>query len=100
MNAKEQLEAIEALLIEERLAIRSMSSANVLALAERKGQMFNDFLQVSPEERKAVQKDFERIVASLQRNCILVAHARDCVRDAVEILQNARMPTSRLSVTG
>ncbi len=75
---------LEALLREEREAIRQLDSARVLAYAERKQALVESLKQQGGgtlSEENATR--LRAIAPALRHNSVLLAHARDVLRDAL-----------------
>ncbi len=83
MNAHAAAEELRALLEEERVAIRKMDSAAVAASAERKVRLLEVLSACAVNERQEVATELGALVPELKRNGVLLAHARDCLRDAI-----------------
>lgn len=147
----ELLTRLEALLVEERVAIRRLDGGRVLELADEKERLMAALRQAPPPSpaasppsalvrgrtagqalpsasRSLVQKPatpaptaaaqaqklaadrMRRLGDDLRRNAVLLAHARDCIRDVVAGAQStlpampgrqaSPLPGRRISVTG
>ncbi len=105
----EVLAELEQLLEDEREAIRRLDGQRVLALAGRKQALFA-MLCESPQSlsHDAVVR-LQALMPQLRRNGVLLAHARNILRDAATIVARARPaalpfapagPGSTLSVRG
>lgn len=75
--------ALEALLTEERAAIRALDGPAVDHAAARKVALVEALRRFPPEALRAEGKHVVRLVAQLRQNGVLLAHARDCLRDAI-----------------
>lgn len=75
--------ALEALLTEERAAIRALDGPAVDHAASRKLALVEALRNFPPEALRAEGRHITRLVAQLRQNGVLLAHARDCLRDAV-----------------
>lgn len=149
----ELLTRLEALLVEERAAIRRLDGERVLELANEKERLMAALRQAPPapsppapspppallrgraagqalpsaarapgqktaapapkavaQEQKPAVDRMRRLGDDLRRNAVLLAHARDCIRDVVVGAQSALpampgrqagpLPGRRISVTG
>jgi hypothetical protein len=76
---------LEQLLRDEREAIRKLDGARVLSYAERKGALVGSLQQrrgtLSPENLRRLRA----IAPALRHNSVLLAHARDILRDALRV---------------
>lgn len=96
-EAHEALDRLEALLDEERLALRRLDAAAVLSIAHQKESVLTalseDGVLAVPELRDRVRA----FVMHLRHNGVLLAQARDVVRDALRAgraeLELGRFPT-------
>ena len=101
---------LERVLREEREAIRRLDAAKVLDLAREKESSMAALsaLRGSLDDRQ--KERLRALVPTLRQNGILLAHARDILRDAIAVARAAqrpangaaaaRMPTRLLSVRG
>lgn len=83
MTAHAAADELRALLSEERLAIRKLDSAAVAAAAERKQQLLEVLTACAVDDRATVLSELGALVPELRRNGVLLAHARDFLRDAI-----------------
>jgi hypothetical protein len=83
VNAHAAAEELRALLEEERIAIRTMDSAAVAASAERKVRLLEVLSACAANEQQTVVTELGALLPELKRNGVLLAHARDCLRDAI-----------------
>ena len=81
-SADELLDRLETLLGEERLAIRQLDALQVEACAEEKERLFIELKQ-ELVGRRELHGRVVRIMRCARQNCVLLAYARDCVRDAM-----------------
>ncbi|MBK7395608.1 MAG: hypothetical protein IPJ34_04720 [Myxococcales bacterium] len=77
------LAALDALLIEERRAIRKLDGLAVDHAAVRKLTLVRLVQGFSQPELRAEGATLTRVIAALRQNGVLLAHARDCLRDAI-----------------
>ncbi len=76
------IDQLERLLREERDAIKRLDGARVLAFAKQKEELVASL--VADAGLDAGRKDrLRRLVPALRENGVLLAHARDIVRDAL-----------------
>jgi hypothetical protein len=74
---------LEALVPDERAALRRLDSAAVADAAEEKERLFV-LLAAAPEaELRPFAERLRKLAVELRHNCVLLMHARDCVRDAL-----------------
>lgn len=123
MNATTALDRLEDLLGQERDALRRMDidaiEAHVvekeLLLASLQAALEDEGLEpLDRGDRRTVASRFARLVPALRHNGLLLAHGRDCLRDAIGAVvgESTRpaagpgskgplvRPGSRISVTG
>jgi hypothetical protein len=109
------LTRLEALLKEEREAIAALSADRVARLAAEKEVLFSILETATEPERRAFAPRLHALAPALRHNGVLLAHARDCLRDALATIAG-EMPSvappraaspsvpaprrTRLSVTG
>ena len=106
------LSRLEALLLEERVAITSMDAVAVEAASFEKERLFSVLMRADGTERRAHGARLRKVVVDVRRNGVLLAHARDCLRDvllavhgpALELHTDPSRPTIRpgasISLTG
>lgn len=82
MTPEARLDQIERLLDEERAAIRSLDGERVSAIADEKLSLLSD-LQLRLEGRRDLSDRLRTMTANLRRNAVLLANARDCLRDVI-----------------
>jgi predicted nucleotidyltransferase len=109
MDPNSLLSRLEALLDEERAAIVGLDAARVERAADEKQALLDALVRGAPLDA-ALQPRLGALRGALQHNLILLAHARDCVRDALAALRlgglvpsgagGASRPASRIHVTG
>jgi hypothetical protein len=118
MDLTQAVNRIEELLVEEREAIRRLDSERVANAAAEKEALLAQLAGAPSAERTHVAPRLRGLIPALRHNGVLLAHARDCVRDALIVLGqspppedlNARdlahpnaslaRPGQRISVTG
>ena len=97
MNVGAVIARLEALVPDERAALRRLDSAAVADHAEEKERLFV-LLSAAPESELRPYAERLRVLAiELRHNCVLLMHARDCVRDALAAagMAPARPATTR-----
>ncbi|MGD0677150.1 MAG: hypothetical protein ABSC94_17175 [Polyangiaceae bacterium] len=90
------IEQLEQLLKDEREAIRRLDGATVLAFARRKQELM---LQLQGRDGKLdarVASRLRALVPALRKNSVLLAHARDILRDALSAVGIAPPRASKL----
>jgi hypothetical protein len=85
MTLDAALGRLESLLEQEREAIRKVDADGIVRLSEEKESLMQLILQGGLAERADLRQRFERLVDGLGRNGVLLAHARNCVRDVVQL---------------
>ncbi len=80
------LEVLEA----ERAAIRKLDGRGVSEAAVRKAELAAELTGLAPAEIDAAREDLGRLRSELRRNGTLLAHARSCLRDVMDIAAQAR----------
>lgn len=113
MNAEEILHQLDALLTAEQEAIRALDANLALAHAEKKLELF-EALAHAGKGRTDLDAQVVSIARRARQNAMLLAFARDCLRDAMGTVAHhlntrpdaTRAPASplrkglRVSVTG
>lgn len=106
MSPEQALDRIDQLLDEERAALRRLDGARVDALTDEKAALVRA-LQECVAERPDLAPRLRVTAAGLRRNAVLLAHARDCLRDVLSSFQdvpgtraNGAAPPTRLSLRG
>jgi hypothetical protein len=74
---------LEQLLREEREAIRQLDSARVVSYAERKEALVGDLKQGGAALSADNAARLRALAPALRHNSVLLAHARDVLRDAL-----------------
>ena len=86
------LAELDQLVGEEREAIRRLDGSRVLELATRKQALVQDLCQhrttMSPEHVNTLRA----LVSRLRQNGVLLAHARNVLRDAVAVMRRESQP--------
>jgi hypothetical protein len=106
MDGADVISSLDALLRDERAAIVRLDAAAVERAAEQK-QALLAALSAGPPLDAAAAARLGALRPALQHNLILLAHARDCLRDALAAVhlgargaRGGRHPRARLHVTG
>ncbi len=101
-SARETVDALLDVLAEERAAIRRVDATAVADAARQKERLAKVLGTLSLAELGTVSGDFPTLRAELRRNGILLAHARSCINEVLEIvaprLGGARRGTLRARV--
>jgi hypothetical protein len=84
-TARETVDALLAVLSEERAAIRRVDTAKVALAAQTKERLAKELGALSLDELVTVSTDLPLLRAELRRNGVLLAHARSCVAELLEI---------------
>jgi hypothetical protein len=74
-----------ALLDEERGAIRKLDGKTVARAAAAKEALVETLGSCPPDELRELEPELPRLRAELRRNGVLLAHARSCLTEAVEL---------------
>lgn len=102
MNAVAALAELHSVLDRERAAIRRMDSAAVDACTTEKAPLF-EAVSVAARAGAIRQGELRQLQVELRRNGVLLAFARDCVRDVLGIGTPKRAQATRgvrISVSG
>ncbi len=86
----------ELLLEEERVALRGLDGHRVGAIADEKTALIDQLQQVGVAARTDLSPRLRNLSAGLRRNAVLLAHARDCLRDVLSVIHGA--PTGALNM--
>jgi hypothetical protein len=84
-TARETVDALLVVLTEERAAIRRVDTAKVAEMAQAKERLAKELGAISLEELATVSNDLPVLRAELRRNGVLLAHARSCVAELLDI---------------
>lgn len=85
MTAEELLRTMRAALAEEREGIRRLDADAVARATAAKESVLAQLQNAKPEDRAALHGALAELKVELRRNLILLAHARDFLREAVEL---------------
>jgi flagellar biosynthesis/type III secretory pathway chaperone len=97
VNFAHALDRMESLLEEERAAIRRIDVDRVVALSEEKQAIMQAVAACDYQSERALHSRFRSIVMRMRENGVLLAHARNCVRD---VLQLVTSPAATYGATG
>lgn len=84
-TARETVDALLLVLAEERAAIRRVDTSAVASAARTKEQLAKELGAISLAELVTVSTKLPLLRAELRRNGVLLAHARACVAELLEI---------------
>lgn len=113
MSPEEAKTELDRLLTDEQTAIRALDANLAIAYADKKVELFRA-LAAAAETDAGLRDDLVVFIRRARQNAMLLAFARDCIRDAMGTVAHhlntrvdvTRAPTSalrkgvRLSVTG
>ncbi len=85
MRFADALTRMEALLAEEREAIRQIDADRIVGLADEKESLMQAMYRGGLEEGSELAPRFHELVLGLRDNGVLLAHARNCVSDAIQL---------------
>lgn len=89
-RAREVVQALLAVLDEERTAIRLLDGPAVAEAAAAKAKLATELSALAETDLVDVRDDVPRLRAELRRNGTLLAHARSCLRDVLEVAKAQR----------
>jgi hypothetical protein len=89
MTATELLQTMRAALESEREGIRRLDADAVTQAAAAKERILQSVVDAAAHERPALVGALHELKPELRRNLILLAHARDYLREAIEFCQPA-----------
>jgi hypothetical protein len=95
MSPDQLLSELRAVLANERIAIRKLDSKTVIEAALAKTVLLAEVTKATGEERQALLGALALVRDDLKRNLLLLAHARDCVREALACATPQKSGTSR-----
>ena len=91
MTAEELLTTMRAALASERDAIRRLDVEAVNEAAATKEKILGALSDAPAPERPALVEALAELKVELRRNLVLLAHARDYLREAVELFGKSRL---------
>src|SRR5262245_20011966 len=80
MTAEILLDEMDMLLRSERASLRALDASRAVQIAERKAEIIEQ-LSTLAASRKDLTDRIASMSKMLRENCLLLAHARHCVRD-------------------
>jgi hypothetical protein len=84
---------LRELIDHERKVIRTRDSAAILQTAEQKEAILASLKRhAEGGHGQAVKDGLRDLVPALRQNLVLLAHARDCLRDAIESVRGEALP--------
>ncbi len=91
MSPDQLLTDMRAALDAERDAIRRLDAAAVIQASETKERILEALRTAPPAERPALASALGELKLELRRNLLLLAHARDYLREALELFGRGRL---------
>lgn len=91
MTADELLTQMRGALESERSAIRRLDAKAVIDASVTKEKILQAVQDAPPADRPALVSALGELKTELRRNLVLLAHARDYLREAVELLDRGRL---------
>lgn len=85
-TARETVDALLAVLADERVAIRRVDAAGVMDATRKKEELAKVLGAMSLADLAAVSSELPALRAELRRNGVLLAHARSCVSQVLEFV--------------
>ncbi len=100
MNPEDFVVQMKKTLADERNAIRKMDVKGVTHAATTTEALVKAVSNPAPEDKAALAAALKELKPELRRNLILLAHARDYLRDAVTLVnvKNPRRPRLQASL--
>ncbi len=89
-RARDVVQALLAVLDAERAAIRLLDGRGVAETAAAKAELAAELAALTEAELSDIRDDVPHLRAELRRNGTLLAHARSCLRDVLEIAHARR----------
>ena len=87
MSPADVLDELRSVLATERDAIRRLDSAGILAASKSKETLIAVIAAAVEPERTPMLKALATVREDIKRNLVLLAHARDFVREAAETVR-------------
>lgn len=91
MKAEQLVTSMRATLAAEREAIRRLDVQGVNAAAAAKEKLLGALKDAPTSERAALVAALGELKTELRRNLVLLAHARDYLRETVELFGKGRL---------
>jgi hypothetical protein len=85
MTADELLRTMRAALSEERDAIRRLDADGVARATAAKERVLKDLQSALPTDKDPLMSALRELKVELRQNLVLLAHARDAIREAIEL---------------
>lgn len=99
MTTDELVSTMRTVLAAERDAIRRLDSKAVGEAARTKEELLATISGATGEDRRALLQGLALVRDELHRNLVLLAHARDCVREAITFATpSGTGPGARVSI--
>lgn len=92
--ADDAITQLERLLRDEREAIRCLDGAKVLDCAREKEALIASLRAADGSFEEAARARLRALAPALRHNGILLAHARDILRDAIVVMRVAQRPAA------
>ena len=92
MSPEHFLDELRAVLGTERDAIRRLDANSVVSAAEKKEALIKLVTTASEDDKPGLIMALGHVREDLKRNLVLLAHARDVVRDAVARARPRALP--------
>ena len=92
MSPEQMFGQFDRLLEEERMAIRRLDGGRVHDIAAEKADLFLE-IRENIRGRSDLAPRFRELAAGLRRNAVLLAHARDCLRDVLSAFHDVSPAT-------
>ncbi len=99
MNTADFLVQMKAALADERNAIRRLDVEGVTKAGATKEKLLASMLNAPESERKALAAALLELKGELRRNLVLLAHARDYLRDAITLCTSKKPARPRLQAS-
>ena len=94
MSSQEFLAAMKVVLAEERQALRRLDAHAVTQASARKEELLKSVMNLPASERESLVAALAEVKVELRRNLVLLAHARDYLRDAIALCTHIK-PAAR-----
>lgn len=85
MTPNEAISRLEELLVEERSAIRNVDGSAVEAIALEKMMLLRGVRREQLRDDATMATRFRAVATGLRNNAVILAHARNCLRDIVQL---------------
>lgn len=99
MKVQDFVVQMKKTLADERMAIRSLDHKGVTQAALMKEALLKAVSDCPPEDRAELANALKELKGELRRNLVLLAHTRDYLRDAAQVVaKNPRRPRLQASL--